>query len=43
MELKTINPNGDNIVVSNLNNTYFFIFLKIEEIEFENKYHALFF
>jgi hypothetical protein len=32
MELKYVNPNGDNVVASNLNNTDFF-FWKIVKIE----------
>jgi hypothetical protein len=42
MELKNINPNGDNVEISNLINVYFF-FLKILKIEFKNKDHMLFF
>jgi hypothetical protein len=42
MELKNVNPNADNVVVSNLININFF-FLKIMKIEFKNKDHMLFF
>jgi hypothetical protein len=42
MELKNINPNGDDVVASNLNNMEFF-FWKIVKIELKNKHHMLFF
>jgi hypothetical protein len=42
MELKNANPNGDNVVASNLINVNFF-FLKILNIEFKNEHHMLFF
>jgi hypothetical protein len=42
MELKNVNPNDDNVVVSNLIKVNFFI-LKIVKIEFKNKDHMLFF
>ena len=41
MEIKNVNPNGDNIIASNLNITGF-IFLKIVRIGLKNKYHMLF-
>jgi hypothetical protein len=43
MELKNVNPNGDNVVVSNLINVNFFFFLTIVKIEFKNEDHMLFF
>jgi hypothetical protein len=42
MELKNVNPNGDNVVVSNPINVNFF-FLKIVKIEFKNEDFILFF
>jgi hypothetical protein len=42
MELKDVNPNGDNIAASNLINVYFLL-LKIVKIEFKNEDHMLFF
>jgi hypothetical protein len=42
MELKKINPNGDNVIISNLINVNF-IFWKIVKIEFKNKDHMFFF
>jgi hypothetical protein len=41
MELKYVNLNSDNAVVSNLNNINSF-FLKIVKIEFKNRYHVFF-
>jgi hypothetical protein len=39
MELKNVNPNGDNVVISNLNNVnYYFV-----KIEIKDKYCMLFF
>jgi hypothetical protein len=41
MELKYVNPNGDNVVVSNIINVnFFFLIVKIES---KNKSHMLFF
>jgi hypothetical protein len=42
MELKNVNPNGDNVVAYNLINVYVF-FWKIVKIELKNKHHVLFF
>jgi hypothetical protein len=41
MELKNVNPNGNNSIASNLN--YINFFLKIAKIELKNKHHMLFF
>jgi hypothetical protein len=41
MELENVNPNGDNVVVNNLNNIKF-SFWKIVKIEFKHKHHMLF-
>jgi hypothetical protein len=43
MELKNVNPNGGNVVASNLNNVNFLIFVKIVKIEFQNKHWMFFF
>ena len=43
MELKNVNPNCDNVVVSNLINIHFLNFWKIVKIEFKNKDHMFFF
>jgi hypothetical protein len=40
MELKNVNSNGDNVVVSNLINVNFLL-LKIVKIEFKNEDHVL--
>jgi hypothetical protein len=42
MELKNVNPNGDNAVASNLNNINFFGG-RIVKIKFKNKHYMLFF
>jgi hypothetical protein len=42
MELKNVNPNGGNVVVSNMINVNFFFF-EIVKIELKNKDHMLFF
>jgi hypothetical protein len=42
MELENVNPNGNNVVASNLINTNLF-FLQIVKIEFKTKHHMLFF
>jgi hypothetical protein len=42
MELIYVNPNGKNVVTSNVINIDFF-FQKIVKIEFKNKDHMLFF
>jgi hypothetical protein len=42
MELKNVNPNGGDVVISNLNNVDSF-FWKIVEIELKIKHHMLFF
>jgi hypothetical protein len=42
MEFKNVNPNGDNVVVSNLIKINI-LSLKIVKIEFKNKDHMLFF
>jgi hypothetical protein len=42
MELENVNPNGNNVVASNLININFSIF-EIVKIEFKNKNHTLFF
>jgi hypothetical protein len=39
MELKNVNPNSGNVVVSNPNNVKFFK-IRIVEIEFKNKHHT---
>jgi hypothetical protein len=41
MELKNVNPNGDNVVASNININNF-IFLKIVRIGLKNKHYMLF-
>jgi hypothetical protein len=43
MKLKNINPNGDNVVASNIINEKKIIFTKIVDIEFENEFHLLLF
>jgi hypothetical protein len=42
MESKNVNPNGDNVVASNLININLFIF-EIVKIELKNKDHTLLF
>jgi hypothetical protein len=44
MELKNVNPNGGNVIASNLNNLFLFLFLfQIVKIKFEFKNHMLLF
>jgi hypothetical protein len=42
MELKNVNPNGNNVVASNVNNINFF-FLKNVKIEIKKKHDMLYF
>jgi hypothetical protein len=43
MKLKNVNPNGENVVASNLINMDFFFPWKIVKIELKNEDHMLFF
>jgi hypothetical protein len=43
MELENANPNGDNVVASNLNTINFLKFFTIVNIELKNKFHMLLF
>jgi hypothetical protein len=41
--IKNADPNGDNVVVSNLTNVNFFCFEKFVKIEFKNEGHKFIF